>query len=169
MPTKTVFQRCILSVVAHGFDEADTIRLITILRQAGLCVKSLGMTSGLVSGAYGIYLMPDLILSDLEDLVKIMSFGAVILPENQPCLSRLETDPRLHNFLRQVLVQGGQVIAGANGRQFLKKIAVTASGSVEGQNRGECLLLPHDFGEPLEAFTRDLLYRIGQRARGATN
>jgi hypothetical protein len=102
LSTKIVFQRCILAILAQGFDETDTINLISILRQAGLCVKSMGMTSGLVSGAYGVCLTPDLTLSDLDGLAKTMTFSAVILPENRQCLTKLETDPRLHNFLRQV-------------------------------------------------------------------
>ncbi|MGC1375582.1 MAG: DJ-1/PfpI family protein [Anaerolineales bacterium] len=165
MPTKTALQKCILTIIAQGFDEADTVSLISILRQAGLCVKSMGMTSGLVSGAYGICLMPDLTLSDLDSLAKTMTFSAVILPENRQCLSRLEADPRLHNFLRQVLAQGDRIIAGAEGRRFLKTISVGDPGLFGSNSGGEPLLLPRDQGQPIEVFARDLLLRMGQPSR----
>lgn len=110
---------CVLIITVHGFDEAETIGLICTLRRAGLCVKSAGVTSGLVSGAHGIFIMPDLTFSDLE--AKANSFGMVILPENKHCLSKLESDPRLHSFLRRLLSEGGLVVAGVEGRQFLRK------------------------------------------------
>jgi hypothetical protein len=162
LPTKIITQRCILAVLAPGFDEADTINLLTVLRQAGLCVKSMGMTRGLVSGAYGICLMPDLTFSDLDNLSKTTSFSAAILPENKRCLARLEADPRLHNFLRQVLAQGGQIVAGVEGRQFLKKIFVGEPGLFGSGNGEESLLLPW---EPAEALARDLLNRMMQPSR----
>ncbi|MGC1376211.1 MAG: DJ-1/PfpI family protein [Anaerolineales bacterium] len=165
MRTKNAFQRCILTVIAQGFDEAETISLISMLRQAGLCVKSMGMTSGLVSGAYGICLMPDLTLSDLDSLSKMTTFSAVILPENRQCLARLEADPRLHNFLRQVLTQGGCIVAGAEGRQFLKKIPIGDIGLFRSSNGGEPLLLPRDQGQSVETLARDLVFRMGQPAR----
>jgi hypothetical protein len=165
LSTKTIIQRCILTIIAQGFDEADTISLISILRQAGLCIKSVGMTSGLVSGAYGVCLMPDLTLSDLDSLAKTMAVGAVVLPENKQCLSRLEADPRLHNFLRQVWAQGGQIVAGVEGMQFLKKISVGDPGLFGSNDGGEPLLLPRDQGQSIGALARDLLQRMGQPSR----
>jgi putative intracellular protease/amidase len=165
LPTKTTVQACILIIIAHGFHEADTIGLISILRQAGLCVKSMGMTSGLVSGAYGVCLMPDLILSDLNNLVKTTRFSAVVLPENKQCLARLEADPRLHNFLRQVLAQAGHIVASAEGRQFLKKISVGDPGLFGSNNGSEALLLPREHGQPIEALAQNILHRVGQPLR----
>jgi len=143
----------------------DTISLISILRQAGLCVKSMGMTRGLVRGAYGICLMPDLTLSDLDDLAKTITFGAAILPENKQCLVRLEADPRLHNFLHQVLAQGGQIVAGVEGRQFLKKIFVGDPKLIGSSNGAESLLLLRGSGQSLEALARDLVQSMEQSLR----
>ncbi len=166
MLTKTALQRCIIIVVAHGFDEAETISLMSILRQAGLCVKSLGMTSGLVNGVHGICLMPDLTLSDLDSLVKTTTFSVVILPENKQCLNRLEADPRLHNFLRQVLAQGCQIVVNAEGRRFLKKTSIADPGLFRGGNGSEPLLL-REQGQSIEALARDLVNRMGQMLRAS--
>ena len=165
MPTKTALQKCILTIIAPGFEEAYTISLISILRQAGLCVKSVGMTSGLVSGAYGVCLVPDLILSDLDSLSKTTTFSAVILPENRQCLSRLEADPRLHNLLQQVCAQGGRIVAGTEGRLFLKTISAGDPGLFGSNNGGELLLLPQDQGQSVEMLARDLLHQMGQPSR----
>lgn len=161
MSTKTIIQKCVLIIITHGFHEADTISLISILRQAGLCVKSVGMTSGLVSGAYGVCLMPDLILSDLDCLAKTTTFSAIILPENKQCLTRLETDPRLHNILRQVLAEGGHIIAGAYGRQFLKKISIRDPGLIGNSSSSEPLLFPQKQGQSIEELAHDILHRMG--------
>ena len=164
MSIKTTSQTCVLSIVAPGFDETETVSLISTLRQAGLCVKSVGATSGLVSGVYGICLMPDLTFSDLDCLTKTVTFGTVILPENRQCLARLESDPRLHNLIRQVLAAGGRIVAGAEGRQFLRKISIGVPGT--GSSSGiESLLLLREQGQSIEAFARDLLYSMGQPVR----
>lgn len=165
MSTKTIFQKCILVITTRGFDEVETIHLISVLREAGLCVKSLGATSGLVAGRYGIYLMPDLTFSDLDDLAKTSSASVVILPENRQCLIRLEADPRLHNFLRHLLAQGGQIVVGPEGRQFLKKTSVGDPGLFGSSNRHEPLLLLREHGQSIETLAHDLVYRIGEPLR----
>ncbi len=53
MSAKNVAQSRVLVVVVNGFEETETVAMITILRQAGLCVKSVGLTSGLVASAHG--------------------------------------------------------------------------------------------------------------------
>lgn len=82
--------------------------MLSLLRQAGLCVKSVSLTSGLVGGAHGVWLMPDLTLADLDRLTATTSINVVILPEGSQSLARLEADARVHRLLRQVAVRGGQ-------------------------------------------------------------
>ncbi len=166
MTTKTALQECILVIIANGFDELSTITLITSLRQAGLCVKSLGMTNGLTNGAYGICLMPDLTIANLENTARATLFRAVILPESEQCLAKLEVDPRLHYFLQRLLSQGGQIRVNSAGRQFLKKISVGDPLGVLESNKGdEPLLLSRDQGQSIDLFTRDILHRMGQPAQ----
>ena len=163
MSTKTTPQTCILCIVTHGFDELETINLISTLRQAGLCIKIIAATSGLVSGTYGICLMPDLTFSDLDCLAKTVTFSAVILPENRQGLARLESDPRLHNLLHQVLASRGRIVAGSEGQQFLRKISIGVPGS--GSSSGEPLLLLREQGQSMDTFVRSLLYSMGQPLR----
>ncbi len=109
MSAKTVAQNCVLVVMTNGFDETETIAMISVLRQAGLCVKSVGLASGLVGSAHGLWIMPDLTLSDLDDWMKTKFIRLVILPENEQSLARLEIDPRIHKILRHVVAQKGQI------------------------------------------------------------
>jgi len=164
LATKNIAQMCVLNIITHGFDEIETISLISTLRQAGLCTKIVAATSGLVSGAYGICLMPDLTFSDLDCVTKTATFGAVILPENRQCLAKLESDPRLHNLLRQVLAAGGRVVAGTEGKQFLRKISIGVPG-IGSSSGDEPLLLLREQGQSIEAFARSLLYSMGQPVR----
>ena len=81
MSARNTRQRCALVIIADGFEETEAVVILSSLRQAGLCVKSVGLTSGLISGAHGILLMPDLTLTDLGDLSAVTYVNAVILPE----------------------------------------------------------------------------------------
>ncbi len=162
MPAKIAPKEYVLTIITNGFEEVDTINLISILRRAGLCVKSIGITSGLVSGAHGICLMPDLTFSDLDFIAKMNSSCIIILPENRQCLSKLEADPRLHNFLRQTLRQGNQIVVGVQGRRFLKKISVGDPNLLGSNSGAESLLLPWDQGQSVASLARDLVHRMGQ-------
>lgn len=164
MSAKNIAQICVLTVISHGFDEMETIHLISTLREAGLCIKIVAATNGLVSGTYGVCLMPDLTFSDLDSLSKTVTFSVVILPENKQCLNKLESDPRLHNFLRHIASAGGRIVVGAEGRQFLKKLSVGVPGSGS-NNDHEPLLLPREQGQSVEAFARDLMFWMGQPLR----
>jgi hypothetical protein len=165
LPTKNALQRCILVVVATGFEEAETVALISILRQSGLCIKSVGMTSGLVSGAYGLCLMPDLTLTDIDRLAETMSVSAVILPENKRCLTRLEADPRLHNLLKWAIAQKSIIAVGPEGVRFLRTVAAGDIGRMRSSNGDEPLLLRREPGESIEALAHDLARRLEQPLR----
>ena len=162
MTAKITFQECILVVITQGFDEAGTVTLISTLRQAGLCVKSLAMTNGLIDGTYGICVMPDLTLSDLDNLSKTTVVRAVILPESEQCLARLEVDPRLHYFLRKVLSLGGNIVVNAAGRRFLRKTSVGDPSLLESNSGGEPLLLSWDQGQPVDELVHSFLHKVGQ-------
>ncbi len=168
MSAKSVAQTCVLVVMTNGFDEAETITMISILRQAGLCVKSMGLASGLVGSAHGLWIMPDITLSDLDDLVKTKFIRLVVLPENEQSLARLETDPRIHKILRQVVTQKGQIAVGPRGLQLLR-----AASAQSRELDGNCLdyadhLLVHRPDQSPEAFAYDLIHHLVQPSRSGS-
>ncbi len=168
MSAKTVAQNCVLVVMTNGFDETETIAMISVLRQAGLCVKSVGLASGLVGSAHGLWIMPDLTLSDLDDWMKTKFIRLVVLPENEQSLARLEIDPRIHKILRQVVAQKGQIAVSPRGLQLLR--ATSAQSQELDSNSldyADYLLLQRSDQSP-EAFASDLVRRLVQPSRSGS-
>jgi hypothetical protein len=157
---KDTNQKSVLVVIAEGFNEIEAIVFLSLLRQAGLCVKTVGLTSGLISSAHGVWLMPDLTLADLDRSTDAISVSAVILPGGGRSLSQLETDPRVHRLLRRVVAQQGQIVTGREGLRIPRAAAVWASelGESDDEPGLPVLLRPPD--QSLEAFIRDLIRRL---------
>jgi hypothetical protein len=154
-------QKCALIIIAEGFEETETIAMLGLLRQAGVCVKSVGLTSGLISSAHGVCLMPDLTLTDLDELAQATFIDAVILPEGKQSLSRLEADPRVHRLLHQVIAQRGQIVTGHEGLRVLRAAAVWRNGSEELDADQELPVFLRKPRQPITAFIRDLIQRLG--------
>jgi len=161
LATKMARQECAFVVIADGFDETETVLVLSLLRQAGLCVKSVGLTSGLVGGTHGVWIMPDLTLTDLDLMKSFMSIRVVILAEGRESLSRLEADPRVHRLLRQVVAQRGQIVTSREG------LRVTQAAMVCGNKPGEIneAVLLRESGALPEAFFRDLIRRLKRPRR----
>lgn len=153
-------QGCALVVLANGFEEAETIVFLSLLRQAGLCVKSVSLTSGLVGSAHGVWLMPDLTIADLDGLTDTTPISAVILPEGSQSLARLEADPRVHRLLRRVVAQRGKIVTSRDGLQVARAAGVLVN-ELEGIDDGQTMpVLLREPGQSLEAFARDLIRRL---------
>lgn len=153
----------ILILVADGFQELDAIVLLSLLRQAGLCVKSVGLASGLVSSAHGVCLMPDLTLADLDSWTSAVFISAVILPEGQQSLARLETDPRVHKLLRQVVARNGQIVASHEGLGVLRAAALWSDELERATNDPNMPVLLRAPGQSSETFAQRLIRGLKQR------
>ncbi len=158
-------KRCALIVIADGFEETETFVFLSFLRRAGLCVKSVGLTSGLVSSAHGVRLMPDLTFSDLDSLTRTTAISAIILPEGRKSLDKLETDPRVHRLLRQVVAQSGQIVTGRDGLRVPRVAAVWAGERGESNDNHRMPVLLREPGQSLEAFAQELARRLKQSPR----
>ncbi len=133
---------------------------INLLRQAGLCVKSVGLTSGLIDGAHGMWQMPDLTLTDLDLLINTMSISVIILLAGRQSLARLETDLRVHRLLRRVVAQRGQIATSREGLRVLRAAAMWGNEPGDVNNNRGTLVILRDPEQSLEAFARDLLRRL---------
>lgn len=156
MPAKYVPLGCVLIVLADGFEEIETVAILSQLRHAGVCVKSVGLTSGPVGGVNGIWLMPDLTFTDVDPLPESTSISAVIIPEcRQQSLARLETDPRVHRLLNHTMARGGRIVVGPDGKRILK---IIGDGSTEGKsNVFQASVIFREPGQPPGAFANDLI------------
>lgn len=94
-------------LLARGFEEVDVSAVIRILRGSGLSVAVVGLTAGPVRGAYGLSLMPDCALSEVDMELP----QAAVLPGGVQATRRFSAEPRVHTLLRQVANQRGYVMA----------------------------------------------------------
>lgn len=160
MCAKNARQSCALVVIADGFEETEAIVILSSLRRAGLCAKSVGLTSGLVSSARGIQLMPDTTLTDLHFTTRTAYITAVILPAGSQSLARLEADPRVHRLLSQVLAQHGQIATSHEGLRVLRAAQIWINeleDATDGQRMPVILRRPQ---QSLETFAQDLVQSI---------
>jgi putative intracellular protease/amidase len=161
LPAKEIRQKsCTLLILADGFEETSALGFLSALRQAGLCVKSVALTSGLVNSIHGVWVMPDLTMADLDQLIATTSISAVILPEGSQSLAKLTADPRIHRLLRQVAAQRGHIVTSHAGLQVLRVAAVWTAkteGTFDSQRMSVILREP---GQPLRAFAQDLIRRL---------
>jgi putative intracellular protease/amidase len=155
-------QKCVLVVIADGFEETDAIVILSLLRQAGICVKSVGLISGLIGSAHGVWIMPDLTLADLDRSIDGASIGIVILPEGRQSLARLEADPRVHRLLRRVVAQRGHIVTSAEGLRVPRAAALWGEepGMADDDQRMPVLL--RERGQSPEVLALDLIRRLKQ-------
>jgi 4-methyl-5(b-hydroxyethyl)-thiazole monophosphate biosynthesis len=97
----------IFVLLAPGFEENDVITVTRTLRRLGFPVALVGLTAGPLRGSYGLSLAPDGTLSDVE----AEQPQVVVLPGGVQGARQLNADPRVHVLLRQVVEQGGYVLA----------------------------------------------------------
>jgi len=159
---QTSQKQCILILITDGFQELDAIILLSLLRQAGLWVKSVGLASGLVSSAHGVWLMPDLTLATLDKWTNAAFVSAVILPEGQQSLARLETDPRVHKLLRQIVAQNGQIVTSHEGLRVLRAAALWSDELERAPNDHNMPVLLREPDQPPEILAQRLIRGLKQ-------
>ena len=158
MSMKSSQQKCVLMLIADGFSETEAVVILSALRKAGIYAKCAGLTSGLISGAHGIPIMPDFTLADLERSMDPTSISMVVLPVGERNLSSLETDPRVYRLLRQIMMQDGLIVTNARGGGVLKN-AVGNNGSKSYQEN-EHIMLRYSLEQPIEQFAQELVRKF---------
>mgnify|MGYP001770442255 CR=1 FL=1 len=82
---------------AERFDEAAAAVFVAELREAGLRVKLVSLSSRPAPGAHGLILAPDM---TLEKAISLTSNAVcVVVPAVLPGINRLQDDPRVSDFL----------------------------------------------------------------------
>lgn len=87
----------VLVILAEGFEEIEAITPIDVLKRAGLEVVTAGVRSKQVTGAHGIKLETDLLLSDYPGLP-----DAVILPGGLPGAQNLADSAEVTELVRKM-------------------------------------------------------------------
>jgi hypothetical protein len=91
-----------------GFDEAVAAIFVTQLREVGLPVRVVGLTSRQIHGNRGLALVPDMTLDEALPLADQTS--CLIIPSKSRWIEQYKYDPRIRKFLQ---------LANANNAKFV--------------------------------------------------
>jgi putative intracellular protease/amidase len=112
----------VLIIITESFDEVEAISILVALREAGIYTKTIGLTSGLITGLHGIPIMPDYALINLSNQIDMSTINVIILPGTNRSFTKLESDPRIHRLLRQIIAKHGIIATNTQGKTMLKRI-----------------------------------------------
>ena len=92
-------KKCVLVLLAPGFEELEAVAVIDILRRAGFEVVSAGTVPGPISAARGVVIVPDMTLNDVAE----RTFDLIVLPGGLEGTENLAKDTRVIELLRKQL------------------------------------------------------------------
>ncbi|MEM7334541.1 MAG: DJ-1/PfpI family protein [Chloroflexota bacterium] len=96
-----------LMLIAKNFDEEAVIQTLCQLRDEGLPVQLVGLTTGLKSGFHGIHVRPDTTVAQVVE--KTIKLHSLIIAGGEECSSILLSDPRVFELMKKTFAQGGYV------------------------------------------------------------
>ena len=148
----TVPSGCTLIFWGNNFDEATTIIFATMLRDAGICVKMVGINGPCATGQNGITLQSDILISELSELIE--QVRCIVFPCGQSSCQRMENDPRLTRLFAEAARSGAMFIV--NTSRDLVQALLPSSTSQE-----QILIYPGK--EDLSAFVATIVYKLSGR------
>jgi putative intracellular protease/amidase len=99
-------QHTTLILTSSGFDEESTIKCLKQVRGSGLEAKLVGLRAGLLVGAHGLTVRPDITLGGLETQKE---YRLIIVPGFTQSTRSLLADPRIHRLFTATTKAGGWV------------------------------------------------------------
>lgn len=144
-------QEYVFVLWGEHFEELAAIAFITALREVGLRVKLVSLTSQKSSGSYGLALVPDWTLEKALPLAN--QAISVILPCKTLEVKRLEGDPRLVHFCQQAQANRATFVVGRSPSAALPPTVLFPEQSV---------VTTYPGNEEVVAFARDLATSLCQ-------
>ena len=99
-------------LLADGFEEIEALTPVDLLRRAGVCVTTVGVTGKTVKGSHGICVEAD---KTAEEALKMLADGEipemVVLPGGMPGAKNLDESPVTDKFLAAVREVDGYAAA----------------------------------------------------------
>ena len=89
----------VLVPLAQGCEELEAVTIIDLLRRAGINVITVGLNDQPVRASRSTVLIPDTTL----DAVMQHEFDMIVLPGGLPGADHLNSDPRIHRLLKQMV------------------------------------------------------------------
>jgi DNA-binding SARP family transcriptional activator len=137
-----------------NFDEIAAAIFVGVLRQAGVCVKVVGLQGERSAGACGLVLVPDYTLSQAS--TQRGPVRCVILPLSGPLSPHLQADGRLRDFCHRAAAAGARFVSGAHAPLQMLGIGMSE----------QCVLYPaHD---ELVRFAQSVAVRLTTDDKGVS-
>jgi putative intracellular protease/amidase len=141
--------RPILILLAPGFEEDQIVHQLSYLRDNGVCVSLVGLSTQCVKGLRGIALHPD---CSLNQLAPDTTYPLVVMTGGYQFISSLLADPRVHQLLGDTLEKEGYVAANETAGAILPY--TNAKKLLNGKSQSQ-FITQQDMN--LEEFTRHLM------------
>ncbi len=87
----------VLMPLADGFEEIEALAVVDVLRRAGIEIVMAGLHDGAVKSTRNVNILPDATI----DSINASDFNMIVLPGGQPGTDNLNSDPRIHNLLKE--------------------------------------------------------------------
>ncbi len=107
----------VLILTADGFDETGAVHCLVRMREAGLPVAVVGISSGNVTSSYGISVRADRSLDQVMADVKAPHL--VVIPGGRRSALAMQLDPRVSRLLQKVVGHGGYLAMMWNAEEVL--------------------------------------------------
>ena len=92
--------------LADGFEEIYVSTCAVHFRSNGFSLQTVGLSPGSLESYYGLQLQADLLVGSLRPVVKP---ELVLIPGSTACASLLLSDPRVFDYLQQVIQMDGLI------------------------------------------------------------
>ncbi|MEA3338007.1 MAG: DJ-1/PfpI family protein [Chloroflexota bacterium] len=111
------------------FDEVPVTVFVSVLREAGLKVKIVGLHGQHITGTHGLAIEPDMRLG--EALAAAPETECLVIPAGLRMLNQFRHDPRLAQLLKQVCTSDAKIVAGPGGDSGARDRRMLQAGDVE--------------------------------------
>ncbi len=88
----------VLAPLAEGFEEIEALTIIDILRRAEIEVVEASLAGGVVAGAHGVGVEPDMSLDEALG----REYDMIVLPGGMPGAANLDEDPRIRSLVKEM-------------------------------------------------------------------
>lgn len=106
--------------LATGFEDIEVASIIDTLSRGGVEVVIAGLQAGAIEGKYGIELVPDIAIDEIE----LENYDAVILPGGYPGYANLGADERVLDTVKRAFELGVFVAAICGAPSVLAKAGI---------------------------------------------
>lgn len=93
-------------LLARGFEEIEALCPVDMMRRAGIECKTVSIAEEYVTGAHGITVKADALLTDITDTPELL-----MLPGGQPGTNNLDFCAEVHRLIRETDAAGGYLAA----------------------------------------------------------